>query len=97
MPAATFVLGDTEADAQEQAALVRRQQVSGPTAITFLEHVWNRDLSALDPDGPLPEFDPDLSGPAIIQGRANVGAPTPSRRRPSGGPWPRRSTCPSES
>jgi len=72
MPAATFVLGDTEADAQEQAALVRRQQVSGPTAITFLEHVWNCDLSSLDPDGPLPEFDPDLSAPAIIQGRANV-------------------------
>jgi alkanesulfonate monooxygenase SsuD/methylene tetrahydromethanopterin reductase-like flavin-dependent oxidoreductase (luciferase family) len=34
--------------------------------------VWNRDLSSLDPDGPLPEFDPDLSAPAIIQGRANV-------------------------
>jgi FMN-dependent oxidoreductase (nitrilotriacetate monooxygenase family) len=72
LPAATFILGDTPEDAEEKAAVVRRQQVSGPTAILFLEHVWNRDLSDLDPDGPLPEFDPDLSAPTIIRGRANV-------------------------
>jgi FMN-dependent oxidoreductase (nitrilotriacetate monooxygenase family) len=72
LPAATFILGDTPDDAQERAAAVRRQQVSGPTAILFLEHVWNRDLSDLDPDGPLPDFDPDLSAPTIIRGRANV-------------------------
>ncbi len=72
LPAATFVIGDSESEAQEQAALVRRQQVSGPTAITFLEHVWNRDLSDLDPDGPLPDFDPDLAAPPIIRGRATV-------------------------
>jgi FMN-dependent oxidoreductase (nitrilotriacetate monooxygenase family) len=72
LPAATFVLGDTEADAREKAALVRRQQVSGPTAILFLEQVWNTDLSGLDPDGPLPDFGPDLSQPPIVRGRANV-------------------------
>lgn len=72
LPAATFALGDSEGDAQEQAALIRRQQVSGQTAILFLEHVWNCDLSDLDPDGPLPDFDPDVSAPSIIQGRANV-------------------------
>ena len=60
LPAATFVLGDTDAEAEEQAAVVRRQQVSGPTAIFFLEQVWNRDLSAYDPDGPLPD---DRPGP----------------------------------
>jgi alkanesulfonate monooxygenase SsuD/methylene tetrahydromethanopterin reductase-like flavin-dependent oxidoreductase (luciferase family) len=58
LPAATFVLGDTDADAQERAAVVRRQQVSGPTAIVFAEQLWNRDLSAYDPDGPLPDVDP---------------------------------------
>ena len=51
---------------------MRRQQVSGPTAILFLEQVWNRDLSDLDPDGPLPDVDPDLSRPTIVRGRANV-------------------------
>lgn len=58
LPGATFVLGDTDEDALERAAHVRRQQVSGPTAIVFAEQLWNRDLSAYDPDGPLPDVDP---------------------------------------
>jgi alkanesulfonate monooxygenase SsuD/methylene tetrahydromethanopterin reductase-like flavin-dependent oxidoreductase (luciferase family) len=70
LPAATFVLGETEDDAAERADSIRRQQVSGPTAILFLEQVWNRDLSSYDPDGPLPEIEPDLEGPSISQGRA---------------------------
>jgi alkanesulfonate monooxygenase SsuD/methylene tetrahydromethanopterin reductase-like flavin-dependent oxidoreductase (luciferase family) len=72
LPAATFVLGDTDADAQEKAAIVRRQQVSGQTAIKFLEQLWNRDLSGYDPDGPLPEIDPDVSENHIARGRASV-------------------------
>jgi FMN-dependent oxidoreductase (nitrilotriacetate monooxygenase family) len=71
-PAATFVLGDTDADAHEQAAIVRRQQVSGQTAIKLLEHVWNRDLSAYDPDGPLPEVDPLVGENTVAKGRASV-------------------------
>ncbi len=72
LPAATFVLGDTEADAMERSAIIRRQQVSGPTAILLLEQVWNRDLSAYDPDGPLPDIEPDLTNPSIVQGRVTV-------------------------
>jgi FMN-dependent oxidoreductase (nitrilotriacetate monooxygenase family) len=72
LPAATFVLGDTDADAHERAHLVRRQQVSGQTAIKFLEQVWNTDLSAHDPDGPLPEIDPVVSESTIAPGRASV-------------------------
>lgn len=71
LPAATFVLGDTPDEAREQADLVRHQQVGPQTAIAFLEQVWNRDLSAYDPDGPLPEVDPDVSA-QLAQGRANV-------------------------
>ncbi len=74
LPAATFVLGGTDAEAGEHAVEVRRQQVSGQTAIKFLEQLWNRDLSAYDPDGPLPEVDPDVSVQAIAQGRASVRA-----------------------
>lgn len=73
LPAATFVLGDSEADARERAHHVRHQQVGPQTAIAFLEQVWNRDLSGYDPDGPLPEIEPDVSA-RIVQGRANVGA-----------------------
>jgi FMN-dependent oxidoreductase (nitrilotriacetate monooxygenase family) len=72
LPAATFVLGDTDAEASELASHVRRQQVSGATAIAFLEQLWNRDLSGYDPDGPLPDIDPDPGENAIARGRASV-------------------------
>ncbi|RLK58306.1 NtaA/DmoA family FMN-dependent monooxygenase [Actinokineospora cianjurensis] len=72
LPAATFVLGDTDADAQERAVVVRRQQVSGQTAIKLLEQLWNADLSGYDPDGPLPDFDPVVGENTIAKGRASV-------------------------
>lgn len=69
LPAATFVVGDTAEDARERAEHVVRQQVSPQTAISFLEQVWGRDLSAYDPDGPLPDVDPDPGGANITRGR----------------------------
>jgi FMN-dependent oxidoreductase (nitrilotriacetate monooxygenase family) len=72
LPAATFVLGDTDSEAQDIAATVRRQQVSGPTAIRHLEEVWNRDLSGYDPDGPLPDVDPVAGENTVVQGRAST-------------------------
>jgi FMN-dependent oxidoreductase (nitrilotriacetate monooxygenase family) len=72
LPAATFVLGDTDADAREKAHAIRRQQVSGQTAIKFAEQLWNRDLSDRDPDGPLPEEDPVVGENTIAKGRASV-------------------------
>ncbi|GAA3059323.1 NtaA/DmoA family FMN-dependent monooxygenase [Pseudonocardia yunnanensis] len=72
LPAATFVLGDTDAEAHEKADVIRHQQVSGQTAIKFLEQLWNRDLSAYDPDGPLPEIDPLVGENHISRGRASV-------------------------
>ena len=101
LPAATFVLGDTDAEAAEE-----RPRTSGAsrsaaqTAIKFLEQLWNRDLSGYDPDGPLPEIDPDRRRehhrPRPGQ-RAD--APRPDRRRPpSGARSPRpRGTCRSAS
>nr|WP_145487318.1 MULTISPECIES: NtaA/DmoA family FMN-dependent monooxygenase [Streptomyces] len=72
LPAATFVLGDTDAEADELAREVRRQQVSGATALKHLEFVWNRDLSGYDPEGPLPDIDPLVSEEHISRGRAQV-------------------------
>lgn len=72
LPAASFVLGDTDAEAAELAHEVRRRQVSGATAIKHLEFVWNRDLSSYDPDGPLPGIDPDVTEEHISRGRAQV-------------------------
>ncbi|WP_138759693.1 NtaA/DmoA family FMN-dependent monooxygenase [Modestobacter altitudinis] len=72
LPAATFVVGETDAEAVELAAEVRRQQVSGQTALRKLEEVWNRDLSGYDPDGPLPEVDPLVGEHTVAKGRASV-------------------------
>ncbi|WP_083410292.1 NtaA/DmoA family FMN-dependent monooxygenase [Mycolicibacterium rutilum] len=73
-PAATFVLGDNHAEAVDRARHIRLQQVSGPTAITMLEQVWQRDLSAYDPDGPLPDVEP-AEDPTVTQGRVRHGDP----------------------
>lgn len=72
LPAASFALADTDAEAEELARTVRRQQVSGATALKHLEFVWNRDLSSYDPEGPLPDIDPDVSDNHISKGRAQV-------------------------
>jgi len=72
LPAATFVLGDTDAEAAELAQEVRLQQVSGATAIKLAEQLWNTDLSDLDPDGPPPSFDPVVGENTIAKGRASV-------------------------
>ena len=70
LPAVTVVLGDTDAEAQEKAHHIRRQQFSPQTALVLLEQLWNRDLSGYDPEGPLPDIDPDVSAEAISKGRA---------------------------
>lgn len=73
LPGATFALGATQAEAEEKAAHVRRLQVSGQSAIQFLELTWRRDLSAYDPDGPLPDVEPDLEADSLVQGQARQG------------------------
>ncbi len=63
-PGQEFILADTDAEAEEKARWVRRAQVTPQTAIAFLENIWGTDLSAYDPDGPLPAIDPvqEVSG-----------------------------------
>jgi FMN-dependent oxidoreductase (nitrilotriacetate monooxygenase family) len=72
LPAATFVLGDTDAEAAEIAHEVRRAQVSPQTALRFIEQLWNTELPGFDVDGPLPGFDPVISDTLISKGRASV-------------------------
>lgn len=72
LPAATFVLADTDAEAVELAREIRLQQVSPATAIKLLEQLWNRDLSDHDPDGPLPTVDPSENDDLIAKGRASA-------------------------
>lgn len=72
LPGVSFVLGETEAEAQDKAQEIRLQQVSPQTARLLAEQLWNRDLSTYDVDGPVPDFGPDLSSTSIIQGRTRV-------------------------
>ncbi|WP_072804251.1 NtaA/DmoA family FMN-dependent monooxygenase [Rhodococcoides yunnanense] len=72
LPSASFVLGDTEAEAIEKYREVRREQVTGQTARILLEQIWNRDLSDYDPEGPLPSVEPDPDAHPIIEGKAFV-------------------------
>ncbi len=74
MPGVTFVLGDTAAEAQEQAAEIRRRQVSPQNALLAAEQIWGVDLSSYDPDGPLPDIDPD-PGSELAQGRVRIADP----------------------
>ncbi|MEV0531351.1 LLM class flavin-dependent oxidoreductase [Kitasatospora sp. NPDC050463] len=74
MPGVTYVLGDTEDEATERAAEIRRAQVGPQTAIAFLEQVWGIDLSGHDPDGPLPAADP-VADSTLVQGRTKLGDP----------------------
>ncbi|MGA5003032.1 NtaA/DmoA family FMN-dependent monooxygenase [Streptomyces arboris] len=74
MPGVTVVTGDTDAEAQEHAYEIRRQQVSPQNAILAAEQLWGRDLSAYDPDGPLPEIDPVLDS-GLVKGRVVYGDP----------------------
>ncbi|MFD8928734.1 NtaA/DmoA family FMN-dependent monooxygenase [Streptomyces mirabilis] len=74
MPGVTVVLGDTAADARERAAEIRHRQVSPQNALLALERIWGVDLSSYDPDGPLPDIDPELE-PALAQGRVRVADP----------------------
>ncbi len=70
LPATTAILGDTDEEAHERAHEIRLQQVSPQGAIAFIEQVWGRDLSSYDPEGPLPDVDPDTEGSInITRGR----------------------------
>ncbi|MFE6061798.1 NtaA/DmoA family FMN-dependent monooxygenase [Streptomyces sp. NPDC056431] len=80
MPGVTYVLGDTDAEAQEHAGEIRRQQVSPQNAILALEQIWGRDLSGYDPDGPLPDVDPDPDS-TLVQGRVRVADPVGVARK----------------
>ncbi|QAY71601.1 NtaA/DmoA family FMN-dependent monooxygenase [Xylanimonas protaetiae] len=72
MPAATFALGDTHADAEERAAWERRQQVSPATAVRHIESVWGRRFDGLDVDGALPPLSDLVEGVELTAGRAKT-------------------------
>ncbi|MYY19178.1 NtaA/DmoA family FMN-dependent monooxygenase [Streptomyces sp. SID4912] len=74
MAGVTVVLGDTDAEAQENAAALRRLQVSPRNALPAPEQVRGRDLSPYDPEGPPPGVGPGPE-PDLVRGRARTADP----------------------
>jgi len=72
LPGTSFVLGDTQSEAEEKALFIKQQTLSDRTIQVTFEQVWNRDLSQYDPDGPLPDAEPAVGEPDFIQGRAYI-------------------------
>lgn len=58
LPAATFAIGDTDAEARERSREIAFAQTSPQTAIAWVEAIWGKELPGLDPDGALPAEDP---------------------------------------
>ncbi|PJJ62129.1 NtaA/DmoA family FMN-dependent monooxygenase [Compostimonas suwonensis] len=75
LPAATFVLGDTPQEAAERSHEIALLQVSPQGAIAFLEQIWGTDLTAYDPDGPLPDIEPVVADEGLTRGRVRHGEP----------------------
>ncbi|GAA4542409.1 hypothetical protein GCM10023175_17730 [Pseudonocardia xishanensis] len=82
-PSAAVILGDTEAEARDRPRDVRSRQVDPFTAVVPAEMVWNRDLSAVDPDGPVPDPRSDPRGPGVDP---RAGPADPGRARHRRGP-----------
>jgi len=70
LPSASVVLGDTPAEARERHAHIQDRQFDPYTVIVLAEMVWNRDLSGVDPEGPVPDVAPTPEAPKWIRGRA---------------------------
>ena len=60
LPGGSFILGDTDEEAQDKARWRQETTWTDQHVIQFVEKSYGRDLSFLDPDGPLPEFDPEI-------------------------------------
>ncbi|OAK56438.1 NtaA/DmoA family FMN-dependent monooxygenase [Rhodococcoides kyotonense] len=58
LPGTQIVLAENANEVEEKERWVREGQFTGPTALSLIGLVWGRDLSDLDPDGPLPADDP---------------------------------------
>ncbi|MFB8275757.1 NtaA/DmoA family FMN-dependent monooxygenase [Nocardia colli] len=59
LPGTQIVLAEKESEVEEKVRWVKNGQYTGQTTLSLAGQVWGRDLSHLDPDGPLPKEDPE--------------------------------------
>ncbi|WP_072803883.1 NtaA/DmoA family FMN-dependent monooxygenase [Rhodococcoides yunnanense] len=68
LPGTQIVLAENAAEVEEKERWVREGQFTGQTALSLVGLVWGRDLSDLDPDGPLPADDPVPAPISVTRG-----------------------------
>lgn len=74
MPGAEFILAETPQAAEEKRRWVKEQQIGPQQALAYLEQFWGESLEGIDPEGPLPSFDPKISESDVTRGSGFQGA-----------------------
>jgi len=73
LPGTQIVLAEKASEVEDKRRWVLDGQYSGQTALSLAGQVWGRDLSDLDPDGPLPADDPVQAPISVTRGAARDG------------------------
>jgi FMN-dependent oxidoreductase (nitrilotriacetate monooxygenase family) len=73
LPGTQIVLAQNASEVEEKRRWVLEGQFTGQTALSLVGQVWGRDLSDLDPDGPLPADDPVPAPISVTRGAARDG------------------------
>jgi FMN-dependent oxidoreductase (nitrilotriacetate monooxygenase family) len=73
LPGTQIVLAERASEVEEKRRWVLDGQYTGQTALSLVGLVWGRDLSDLDPDGPLPPDDPVPAPISVTRGAARDG------------------------
>jgi FMN-dependent oxidoreductase (nitrilotriacetate monooxygenase family) len=73
LPGTQIVLAEKASEVEEKRRWVLDGQYTGQTALSLAGLVWGRDLSDLDPNGPLPADDPVPAPISVTRGAARDG------------------------
>ncbi|MGV9720148.1 NtaA/DmoA family FMN-dependent monooxygenase [Nocardia beijingensis] len=73
LPGTQIILAEKESEVEEKVRWVKNGQYTGATALSLAGQIWGRDLSDLDPDGPLPADDPEPRPIAETRGAPRSG------------------------
>jgi len=73
LPGTQIVLAEKASEVEEKRRWVLEGQYTGQTALSLVGLVWGRDLSDLNPDGPLPADDPVPAPISVTRGAARDG------------------------
>jgi FMN-dependent oxidoreductase (nitrilotriacetate monooxygenase family) len=73
LPGTQIVLAEKASEVEDKRRWVLDGQYTGQTALSLVGQVWGRDLSDLDPDGPLPADDPVRAPISVTRGAARDG------------------------